>query len=132
MYTASKQFRRNSAHRLDWYDGVCGNVHGHNYKAEVSFDGELDEQGMVIDFKDLSPVQKRIDANRDHAYLYQQWDVVGEFLKEQRMRVYELLTAPTTEHLCAYLATKVEELIWVLPDEVVIHETEKCVAKWRK
>lgn len=57
-----------TAHRLTYYDGACGNIHGHNFtwmvEAEVLFDPE-DESGMPIDLKDISDV---IDET-DHAVL---------------------------------------------------------------
>lgn len=30
---------------------LCANLHGHTYAVEVTFDGENDRNGMVVDFK---------------------------------------------------------------------------------
>ncbi|MQA91200.1 MAG: hypothetical protein GEU90_13370 [Gemmatimonas sp.] len=32
------------------YDGVCETLHGHNYRARVEIEGELDENQLVVDF----------------------------------------------------------------------------------
>jgi len=41
-----------SAHYLPGH-GKCGRVHGHTYKIEVVVEGEVRENGMVIDFMTL-------------------------------------------------------------------------------
>ena len=43
-----------AAHYLDGYKGSCENIHGHNFKVEVTCSvQELDNIGISLDFKDL-------------------------------------------------------------------------------
>ena len=43
-----------AAHNLTHYQGDCENLHGHNWKVEVSITtNELDKAGLGIDFKIL-------------------------------------------------------------------------------
>jgi 6-pyruvoyltetrahydropterin/6-carboxytetrahydropterin synthase len=59
-----------AAHRLNGYQGSCSNLHGHTWKVEVCVGSDnLDENGMVIDFKDLKAVLVTILNRFDHAYI---------------------------------------------------------------
>ncbi len=59
-----------AAHRLHGYDGDCAKLHGHNWKVEVHVAGDqLDEVGMVLDFKQIKRHAKAVIAELDHTYL---------------------------------------------------------------
>lgn len=59
-----------AAHRLFGYDGPCENLHGHNYRVEVAYDGmELDQFGMLVDFTDIKRVFHAVLETLDHTYL---------------------------------------------------------------
>lgn len=66
----SRNFSFEAAHQLEWHSGACKNLHGHSYRLEVTVAGQLDDNGIVIDFSDLSAVVNRevIDVY-DHTYL---------------------------------------------------------------
>lgn len=56
-----------SAHALRGYQGKCENTHGHNYRVEVYVRGqELNEIGLLIDFKDLKAATRRVVDYLDH------------------------------------------------------------------
>ncbi len=56
-----------SAHALRGYHGKCENTHGHNYKVEVYVRGkELNDIGLLIDFKDLKAATKETVDYLDH------------------------------------------------------------------
>ena len=57
-----------SAHYLPGH-GKCGRVHGHTYKIEVLVEGEVRENGMVIDFYDLKKGIKETLKEYDHILL---------------------------------------------------------------
>ena len=66
MYYVTKCFEFEAAHYLNNYSGKCAKVHGHSYKVEITCKSkQLDEIGMVIDFKDL---KERIDTFLDGEY----------------------------------------------------------------
>ncbi|HVE95368.1 MAG TPA: 6-carboxytetrahydropterin synthase QueD [Acidimicrobiales bacterium] len=66
----TKSFGFEAAHKLDWHQGACRNLHGHSYRLEVSVEGDLDGNGIVVDFSDLSAIVRREVIDRfDHTYL---------------------------------------------------------------
>ena len=49
-----KVFQWDAAHKLCLpYESPCNNFHGHTYKVEIEMEGDLNDEGMVIDFKQL-------------------------------------------------------------------------------
>src|SRR5512138_717673 len=59
-----------AAHNLNNYQGECENLHGHNWRVEVSVTArELDKAGLGIDFKILKAETKELLATLDHKYL---------------------------------------------------------------
>lgn len=66
--TISSQF--SGAHRLRGYKGKCENLHGHNWKVDITVCGELNEKtGMVIDFGILKAKLEKVLSKLDHRYL---------------------------------------------------------------
>lgn len=66
----TRTFSFEAAHQLKWHSGACKNLHGHSYKLEVTVAGELDDNGIVIDFSDLRAVVDEVVIDRfDHTYL---------------------------------------------------------------
>lgn len=59
-----------SAHNLMNYQGECENLHGHNWKVEVSVEAKaLDKAGLGIDFKILKSETNALLKTLDHKYL---------------------------------------------------------------
>ena len=59
-----------SAHNLRGYQGQCEDLHGHNWKVELAvISGELDNIGMVADFKLLKKTLREVLDCLDHKYL---------------------------------------------------------------
>lgn len=59
-----------SAHSLRDYPGDCAKLHGHNWKIEVEVIGhELNDIGMLIDFKEIKRHAKAVIDELDHSYL---------------------------------------------------------------
>lgn len=59
-----------AAHNLINYQGDCENLHGHNWKVEVTVTArELDKAGLGIDFKILKRETKTVLDLLDHKYL---------------------------------------------------------------
>jgi len=59
-----------SAHNLMNYQGECENLHGHNWKVEVSVEATaLDKAGLGIDFKILKSETNALLKTLDHKYL---------------------------------------------------------------
>ena len=64
MFEVSVEQTFAAGHALRNYKGKCENVHGHNFRVQVTIEGErLDETGMLVDFIDV----KKTDARGDRA-----------------------------------------------------------------
>lgn len=68
MYYVSKRMEIAGAHNLTLnYESKCQNLHGHNWIITVYCKSEeLDENGMVIDFKHI---KNMVSEKLDHQYL---------------------------------------------------------------
>ena len=70
MYTLKVEGAFEAAHNLNGYPGKCAQLHGHNWVVEAVVKGwELDELGMLVDFKDIKQTLKDILERFDHHYL---------------------------------------------------------------
>lgn len=98
MYELTVDATFSSAHNIRGYEGACENLHGHNWKVEVTVRSEsLDSLGMVVDFKVLKNETKKVIETLDHKYLNE----VGPF-KEQNA---------TAENIARHLFKELSSLI---------------------
>lgn len=58
-----------AAHFLIFPDGSAERLHGHNYKVFVDLQTELDEHGLVVNFKEIKPLIRRICDELDEHLL---------------------------------------------------------------
>jgi 6-pyruvoyltetrahydropterin/6-carboxytetrahydropterin synthase len=59
-----------AAHNLRNFRGKCENLHGHNWKVEVVLRGkELEESGVLIDFREVKEATREVLKEVDHHYL---------------------------------------------------------------
>jgi 6-pyruvoyltetrahydropterin/6-carboxytetrahydropterin synthase len=59
-----------AGHALRNYRGKCENVHGHNYRCQVTLAGQdLDSTGLLIDFVAAKKVLQGIIDRLDHQWL---------------------------------------------------------------
>lgn len=66
----TKEFTFDAAHYLTNYHGKCENMHGHTYKLHVTVEGEINKNGLVIDFITLKQiVNEKIIDKLDHSNL---------------------------------------------------------------
>ena len=67
MYEVTVEAGFSSGHYLRNYHGKCENPHGHNYRVLVTLAGaELDETGLLLDFKQLKTLLNPVVAHLDH------------------------------------------------------------------
>ncbi len=111
-----------AAHNLINYQGDCENLHGHNWKVEVTVTArELDKAGLGIDFKILKRETNAVLDLLDHKYLNEiepfvnnspsseniarfLFEKLSEQLNTDNVRVYEV-NVWESEYACAsYLA----------------------------
>lgn len=70
MFEISAEYFFAAGHALRGYKGKCENVHGHNYKIQVTVAGErLNSIGLLMDFVDLRGAIKALADRLDHHFL---------------------------------------------------------------
>jgi 6-pyruvoyltetrahydropterin/6-carboxytetrahydropterin synthase len=110
-----------AAHALVGYPGECKNLHGHTWDIEVSVAGtQLDEVGIVYDFKDLKAQLGAILKNYDHKYL-------------NEIAPFDTLN-PTAENLARIIYEQLERSLPANVElvEVVVWESPKARLSYRK
>lgn len=140
MFSITKEFKFEAAHRLLNHQGKCRHLHGHSYVAQLTLAApQLNALGMVLDFADLkATVGKWIDDNWDHNVLLSPKDPLVELLKKEEKRPYlmQQLAAnegnPTAEGMAKELCYRAQAL---LPSNVGItcvriYETATCWADY--
>lgn len=121
VYELSIKDHFDAAHELYDYPGECRNLHGHTWDVEVSvFSPELDEIGIVYDFKSLKADLKQVLDLYDHKYL-------------NDIKPFDKLS-PTAENLAKVIYEKLEELIdpRVSLKEVAVWESPIARVAYRK
>jgi 6-pyruvoyltetrahydropterin/6-carboxytetrahydropterin synthase len=77
MYQSTKRFgpitttHRNwrAAHNQNRDSQKCAWIHGYSRYVEITFEGELDEQGWVQDFGNCKQIKQVLESHWDHAVL---------------------------------------------------------------
>jgi 6-pyruvoyltetrahydropterin/6-carboxytetrahydropterin synthase len=70
MFEVTIEETFSAGHALRNYHGKCENVHGHNYRCQVTVEGgELDEIGLLVDFVALKRVVHSVLDRLDHQWL---------------------------------------------------------------
>ena len=117
MISATKKFEFACAHRLENHEGLCNNVHGHNYTLYVTVrkNGGVNEMckptdvGMILDFKKLKTIVNKIAIEPfDHAFVYNLQDTdsvaIAEMLKNQiGQKMLGLDFRTTAENMAQYI-----------------------------
>ena len=107
MYYVSKIFHFDAAHRLYDYEGKCHNLHGHTWKVEITLSGELNDEGMVVDFNKIEDVVGSfIDDTLDHSTILNEKD---SLLKKIDTKHVVLENDPTSEHLAEFIYNVVSQ-----------------------
>lgn len=118
MYEVTIIDEFSAAHNLRGYKGKCEELHGHNWKVEVTVASEkLDKIGMVIDFRKLKDNLRRILKDLDHTHL----NNLSYFKK----------TNPTSENIARYIYKKLNSQQLPLNCrlfKVMVWESEKAFA----
>ena len=107
MYSLKVQGVFSSAHNLRGYKGKCEDLHGHNWIVEIVIkSAQLDNIGMVLDFKYLKKKLNTVLEQMDHKYLNKL-----AYFKEVN---------PTSENIAKYIYKKLKFQIPLL----------NCVTVW--
>lgn len=111
--TVTREFSFDAAHQLSWHPGKCARLHGHTYRVRLSVTGDLDANGVVVDFATLkSDFIEVVMNDYDHQFL-------NDFLDN-----------PTAERIAADIFGRLTCAGYVL-SEVTVYETATCSATVR-
>ena len=70
MFEVSVEETFAAGHSLRNYRGKCENVHGHNYRVQVTLNGpELDDIGLLVDFVQVKKLIMQVVDRLDHQFL---------------------------------------------------------------
>ena len=109
-----------AAHNLINYQGDCENLHGHNWRVEVTVAArELDKAGLGIDFKLLKQRTNQILDELDHKYL-------------NDLEPFQTVS-PSSENICRYLFERLSERLNddnVKVEQVNVWESENACASY--
>ncbi len=85
-----------AGHALRNYHGKCENVHGHNYRCQVTIEGaELDAIGLLVDFVELKKATHAVLDRMDHQWLneFPPFDVLNPSAENMARYIYERISA---------------------------------------
>ena len=124
MFEVTVEAGFSSGHYLRNYRGKCENPHGHNYKVFVTLVGEeLDEAGMLLDFKLLKQVMRPTVDYLDHRMINDLEPFVSEL-------------NPSAENLARYFfqqtSTQLHEMTHgrVRVKDCTVYETDTSFARY--
>jgi 6-pyruvoyltetrahydropterin/6-carboxytetrahydropterin synthase len=70
MYDLTVESQFAAAHQLRGYKGKCEQLHGHNWRVQVTVSSsKLDDTGIVLDFHELKSIVREIISSLDHSFL---------------------------------------------------------------
>jgi len=84
-----------AGHALRNYHGKCENVHGHNYRCQVTMEGaQLDNVGLLVDFVLLKRVVGAVIDRMDHQWLndFPPFDVLNPSAENIAKFIYDEVT----------------------------------------
>ena len=124
MYEVTVEAGFSSGHYLRNYRGKCENPHGHNYKVFVTLVGsELDEAGLLLDFKLLKQVMRPVVDRLDHQMI-------------NDLKPFDAEVNPSAENLARYFyeetAAQMEQMTAgrVRVKDCTLYETDTSFARY--
>jgi 6-pyruvoyltetrahydropterin/6-carboxytetrahydropterin synthase len=106
----AKEFKWEMGHRLKFHQGKCINLHGHSYKMMVEFTGDVDENGMVLDYYDVKEIIAPLVEELDHGFLVYKDDAeLIEFLEKINSKHTVVDFESTAENICKHFLEKISQ-----------------------
>ena len=120
MFEVSVEQTFAAGHALRGYRGKCENVHGHNYRVQLTIVGpDLDAIGLLVDFVEVKSLIHSVVDRLDHRFINDlpPFDIVN----------------PSAENLAKYFYDEISENLArpVRLSEVKIWETDITSATYR-
>lgn len=109
-------------HRLLGHDGLCANLHGHNYMFELTVSGVPDKIGLVVDFADLKKELKDFLEPFNHAMVLTTGDPDFDAIR-QTNKVVLFSVNPSAENFCSLVFNRFVDLGYSVK-QVKVRESE--------
>lgn len=122
MFQVSVEETFSAGHALRGYKGKCENVHGHNYRVQITLEGpQLDDIGLLVDFTRVKQVMREVIKRLDHQFI-------------NDLEPFTTVN-PSAENMAKYFFEEVSNQLKDLPPgvlvkDVVIWETDTAYAKY--
>ena len=136
----SKQFKFPMGHRLTFHKEKCYNPHGHNYTVEAIIEGDVDKDGMVIDFDYLDNILSPTIAKLDHSFWIFSEDKVmlnlfnNKEIKQKPFKTNIVNKESTAENIAEWIYNEVKprlsEFKNVKSFKIKVWETDDCYAEY--
>lgn len=112
MTIITKEINIAMGHSVTNHNSRCKNIHGHDYRIEVTVGGEIittpgaSDEGMIIDFKDVKEVMlQELDLVFDHGFVLWKEDPrasVFAMWRNEGQKVILVDFIPTAENLAKH------------------------------
>jgi len=122
MFQVSVEETFSAGHALRGYRGKCENVHGHNYRVQITLEGpELDQIGLLVDFTHVKRVIRELIQRLDHQFI-------------NDLEPFRTVN-PSAENIAKYFFEEVSKELQEMPPgamvkDVVIWETDTASARY--
>jgi len=123
MFEVTVDASFSSGHYLRNYRGKCENPHGHNYRVRVTLQGrELDQAGLLLDFKELKSVMRPVIEYLDHQMI-------------NDLKPFDVIN-PSAENLAKYFYDETNKQLRdmtsgrVTVKDVLLYETDLTTARY--
>src|SRR5438270_10419688 len=125
MFEVSIEQTFAAGHSLRHYKGKCENVHGHNYRVQITVHGErLNSIGLLVDFVELKRHTRAVVDKLDHQFI-------------NDLPPFDILN-PSAENIAHYFYQEVSRGLATVPWEVPVQiaevrlwETDTSMAVYR-
>ena len=89
----TKTFKFHAAHYLTDYHGKCEHLHGHTYKMEITLDGRVMKNWIVVDFN----MFKKVIEN----------EILSKF---EHSLINDIIENPTAENMVLWIWDKLKDI----------------------
>ena len=99
MFEVSVEETFAAGHALRGYGGKCENVHGHNYRVQLTIAGpELDPIGLLVDFVEVKRLIHTVVDRLDHRFINDlpPFDIINPSAENLAKYFYEEISAGLT------------------------------------
>lgn len=98
----TKTVKFEMAHRLVNHCGLCKNVHGHSYVVDITLEGTMSNNGMILDFSNIKQLWEKYQTLFDHSIMLEDCpenELLINTLKTMGMKLNVVKFNPTAENM---------------------------------